>query len=122
MPSINKNEFGQVIRANIGQDVSTNIGLEFIIQPSSGRSENENVTDHKTQPRGAVIRTEADGVVVGTVDVVVDDTTLVANEYLEYTTKTGDFSHPGTWRIKGSADLSATNRAIGDFELIPVLA
>jgi len=122
MPAINRNEFGQVIRANIGQDVSTNTGLEFIIQPEFGQSENTNTTDIRTQPHGSVIRTAADGVVVGTVDVVVDDTTLIANEYLEYTTKSGDFSHAGNWRIKGSADLSATSKAIGDYKLIPVLS
>ena len=119
MPTINENEYGQVIRANIGEDVSTNTALEFIIQPEFGQSTNTN--NLVLQPRGAIIRTAADGVVVGTVNVVVDDTTLIANEYLEYTTLTGDFSHSGNWRIKGTAQLTATNKAAGDYKLISVL-
>ena len=59
MPSFNAFEYGQVIRANLKQDVSTNTGLEMIIQPELGRSKNaQRLQDNK--PRGAVIATNPD--------------------------------------------------------------
>ena len=118
MASFNVFEFGQVIRANLRQDVSTNTGLEMIIQPEVGSSKNAVHMDNK--PRGAVIATNPD-VTVGTVDIEVGDETFLANEYLEYTIKADDLSKPGIWRVKGSADISATDRVIGDYVRFTVL-
>lgn len=119
MSSFNKYEYGQVIRANLKQDVSINTGLEIIIQPELGSSKNakRNLDD---KPRGAVIANNPD-VTVGAIDVVVGDETYLANEYLEYTIKTNDLSKPGIWRVKGSADISPTNRVVGDYSRFTVL-
>ena len=115
--SLNKHEYGQVLRANMGEDVSTNIGLAFILQPKSGTPENSsNATD---QPRNSIVRTE--GVVVGLVDVFDGDTKLLANHYLQYTVLKGDFTIAGTWRIKGEAAISVAKKVIGNFKLITVL-
>ena len=116
---MNRFEYGQVLRANIGQDVSTNTGLRFILQPKSGQPLNSN--DVTGQPQNSIVRTGSDGVVVGTVAVVVGDESFAANEYLEYTVLEDDLSISGLWRIKGEADISATNRAVGDYRNITVL-
>ena len=119
MHSFNVFEFGQVIRANLRQDVLANTGLEIIIQPELGSSKNANTLDHK--PRGAVVVNNPD-VTVGEVDISVGDVVYLANEYLEYTIKPDDLSKSGTWRAKGAADISSTNRVVGDYKRFTVLA
>ena len=118
MSEFNKFEYGQVIRANLKQDVSTNTGLEMIIQPELGRSVNSNTLSLK--PLGAVVVNNPD-VTVGTIDVVVGDETYLANEYLEYTIKANDLSKPGIWRVKGAADITPTDRVVGDYSRFTVL-
>lgn len=115
--SLNQFEYGQVLRANMGEDVSTNIGLTFILQPKAGTPDSAN--NSTDQPRNAIIRTT--GVTVGTVDVFDGDTKLLANEYLEYTVQQGDFDIAGQWRIKGEAKISSTKKVSGNFKLITVL-
>lgn len=107
MANLNINEYGQVIRANIGIDVSTNIGLKFKMQPKIG---------------SVVEKTEIDGVAVGSVNVVVGDQTFLANKYLEYTTQDGDIDQSGMWRIKGEAQINTTVKAVGDYRRIAVLS
>ncbi len=116
MADLNKWEYGQVLRADIGQDVSTNTGLRFILQPKSGTPENNTRTDNYPN---AIVRTS--GVTVGAVDVVVGDVTFSANEYLEYTTLVNDLSISGLWRVKGEADITSTNKVSGDYRNITVL-
>ena len=119
MPSFNIFAYGPVIRANLRQDVSTNTGLEMTIQPEVGASKNA-LRVNNNKHRGAVVVNNPD-VTVGTVDVVVGDETFLANEYLEYTIKADDLSKPGIWRVKGAADISATDRVIGDYVRFTVL-
>jgi hypothetical protein len=119
MPSLNTNEYGQVLRANIGQDVSTATGYTFVLQPKVGQSTNTNATA-STQPDGAVIRTGTD-VTLGTTDVTVGDETYLANQYVNYTVKENDLSHSGLWRFKGEATMSTTNKIVGDYKLLTVL-
>lgn len=119
MPAFNKNEYGQVIRVNLNQDVSTNTSLEVIIQPELGHSKNAHRDTDK--PRGAVVVANPD-VTVGTTTITVGDETYSANEYLEYTIKPDDLSKSGTWRAKGAADISSTNRVVGDYKRFTVLA
>jgi len=119
MTAFNKNEYGQVIRVNLSQDVSTNTGLEVIIQPELGHSKNSSNDTNK--PQGAVIATNPD-VTVGEVDITVGDEVYSANEYLEYTIQADDLSKSGTWRAKGSADITPTNKVIGDYKRFTVLA
>jgi hypothetical protein len=118
MPAFNKNEYGQVIRANLNQDASTNTGLEMIIQPELGHSKNASLTSGK--PQGAVVANNPD-VAVGTTTITVGDETYSANEYLEYTIKADDLSKSGTWRVKGSADITSTNKVVGDYKRFTVL-
>lgn len=119
MSALNAFEYGQVLRANIGQDVSTNTSLTFILQPKEGVP--KNVTSGQNLVN-AIYRTQNDGVTVGASDVVVGDETYLANEYLEYTLQEEDLSLPGLWRVKGEAQLSPTGRVSGDFKTITVLA
>ena len=114
----NAYEYGQVLRANLKKDVSVNTGLEMIIQPELGRSVNSNTLSLK--PLGAVVVTNPN-VTVGTVDVLVGDETYLANEYLEYTIKANDLSKSGIWRVKGSADITPTDRVVGDYSRFTVL-
>ena len=104
----NKDEFGQLIFADMGQDVSTATELKLILQPQVS------VNGDKKEKAGT------DGVTVGTVNVVVDDETFLANEYLQYTIKEDDFDKAGLWRVKGEALLSSTNRVIGDYRRFTV--
>ncbi len=104
----NKDEFGQLIQANMGQDVSTATELKLILQSQVS------VNGDKKEKAGA------DGVTVGTVNVVVNDETFLANEYLQYTLKEDDLDKAGLWRVKGEALLSSTNRVIGDFRRFSV--
>ena len=103
----NVGEFGQTLRAAIGQDVSANIGLTFTIEPQSGNK---------------IERTEANGVTVGTVEVTEGDTVYLANEYLEYVVLDGDLHKDGRWRKKGAAKLSNNQEGVGNYERFTVLA
>lgn len=102
----NVDEFGQTLRAAIGQDVSTNIGLTFTIEPQAGKK---------------VERDQSEGVTVGTVDVVEGDTEYLANQYLEYVVKDGDLHTSGRWRKKAAAKLSQNEEVIGNYERFTVL-
>ena len=107
MPNLNHGEYGDTIRVNMGEDVSTNTALTITFQPKYG---------------DPVTRTQADGVAVGSADVEVDDETYQADEYLEYTLQDGDLdAFIGQWRMRGEVQISATNRVIGDFRYFTVL-
>lgn len=103
----NVDEYGQTLRANIGEDISTNIGLEFILEPKAGQS---------------ITRTQSEGVTVGTVNVTVGTKELMANEYLEYVVQPDDLDKQGQWRMKGLAKISATENKVGNFQRFTVLA
>ena len=102
MPNINKNEYGQTLRVNLGEDISTATDYILIIEPKYGEE------------------LEKTGV-LGVVNVVEGDETYLANEYITYVTSDGDIDKAGQWRVKGQADLSATNRVISDYKYFTVL-
>ncbi len=102
----NVGEFGQVLCVGMGEDVSVNSGLEFILTPQLG-------------PR--LVRSGADGVSVGVVDKTVGDTELPANQYLEYVVKEGDLGEAGLWRKQGAVELSVLERVFGNAEFFTVL-
>ena len=106
MPSLNKSEYGQVVRVNLFEDVSTATDLTFVLQPKVGES---------------LERTASNGVAIGTSNVDVGDETYLANQYLEYTILDGDLTYAGQWRIKGKAKLSATKEVISDYKRITVM-
>jgi hypothetical protein len=114
----NAYEYGQIIRANMKQDVSAFSVFEIVIQPEQGSS--KNASQLPNRPKGAIIASGSD-VTVGTVDVTIGDVLYAANEYLEYTTKQNDLSHPGTWRVRGTVVKSAANKLLGDFLRFTVL-
>ncbi len=104
MDSFNIGEYGQQILVNMGQDLSTATDLTIIIEPKVGKIKEISV-----------------GVTVGLVDVLIHNTTYLANQYLEYTTKNGDIDRPGQWRKKGIVKLSSIANLISDFEIFTVL-
>lgn len=106
MPNLNKAETGQVLRVNLNEDISTATAYKFNLEPRLGALK---------------AKLDADGVVLGTVNITVDDESYLANQYLEYTTKTDDLDYAGQWRIKGEATMSATQTIIGDYKMITVM-
>ena len=102
----NVGEFGQILTANLGTDASVNVGLEFTLTPQLGQK---------------IVRAEADGVSVGTVDKTTGDTKLLANNYLEYIVKEGDLDTAGVWKKQAGVSISTTEKIIGQPELFSVL-
>lgn len=101
MPDINLNEYGQVIRVDLGQGLSSATNLIVILEPKQG----EKLTKDGT---------------LGTSDIAVNDQTFLANQYIEYTTVEDDIIESGLYRIKGEATVG-TARVIGDYRKITVL-
>jgi hypothetical protein len=89
MINFNKSSFGQYLRVNFGQDVSTATAFSLEMQPENG----EKVTKTPT---------------LGTSNVDVGDETFLANQYVEYATEEDVFNdHVGRWRVKATATLPA---------------
>ena len=107
MANLNKGEYGQKVYVNMGEDVSSASSFTFILEPQSGAK---------------LERVAANGVAVGTSNIAYEDTTLIANEYLEYTILEGDLTYVGTWRLKGECVLTSTNKVISDYTTIEVLS
>jgi len=107
MANLNKGEFGQKVYVNMEEDVSSASTIAFILDPKSGAK---------------LTKTASDGVAVGSTNITVDDQNLIANEYLEYTIKSGDLEYVGTWRLKGECLLTSTNKVISDYKFIQVKA
>lgn len=102
----NKSEYGQMIYANLGQDISAASELTMLLEPKIGETQEKVISD---------------GVAVGTANVDVNDETYLANEYISYTIKEDDLDYAGLWRNKGKAKLSSTNLVIGDYHNFTVL-
>ena len=106
MANLNKEEYGQVVYSpDFGEDISSASSVNFILEPQEGTK---------------LERTTANGVAIGSSNVTVDDTLLLANQYLSYTILSGDLTYAGKWRIKGEASLSATNKIITNYKTINV--
>ncbi len=86
MSTFNKKEYGQVVRVNLGTDISSGTDLKVVIEPIIG-----NKKEFTTN------------IVVGTSNITVDDTKFLADEYLEYTIQPDDLNQSGLWRVRGSA-------------------
>jgi len=107
MAWLNKGEYGQKVYVNMGEDVSSASTLTFVLDPQSGEKLEKAI---------------GDGVAVGSTNITVDDQNYIANEYLEYTIKSGDLKYVGTWRLKGECLLTSTNKVISDYKFIEVKA
>jgi len=99
---MNVNEFGQTIRANIGQDVSSLTTYKMILEAETGKCIEKDAT-------------------LGTVDVVEGDETFLANQYLEYVVESEVLDRVGQWRKKAKAT-SATQEISGNYQRFTVLA
>jgi hypothetical protein len=102
MTTLNKNEYGTVLYADLKDDISAATALNFVLRPKVG--------DKK----------EFTGV-LGAVDVTVDDESYTANEYMTYTLLDGDLDQSGLWQVKGEATMTATKVIYGDYKHISVL-
>lgn len=99
--SLNKDEFGQTLRVNLGEDISSATSYKMFIEPQLGTLLEKTAT-------------------LGTTNVDVDDETYLANQYVEYTTIDGDMDYAGTWRLKGIA-VYASSEIHGDYKKFTVL-
>ena len=104
MGSLNKNEVGQPIRINLGEDISLATPT-LILEPELG--EKKEITS---------------GVTIPAVPVTIGTVTLNANEYLEYFTKESDLDYAGKWRYRAKLNFSSTDVRKTDYQRFTVLA
>ena len=98
---MNVNEFGQTIRANIGEDVSSLTTYKMLLEPELGKGLEKIAT-------------------LGTSNVVEGDETFIANEYIEYVVESEVLDRQGQWRKKGVAT-SPTQEISGNYQRFTVL-
>jgi len=98
---MNKNEFGQTIRANFGEDVSLANSFKMILEPEQGILVEKNA-------------------ILGTVNIVDGDQDFLANEYVEYTIEAEVLNRSGQWRKRGKATFS-NKETLGNFARFTVL-
>ncbi len=103
MANLNFNEIGQIIRVNVGKDISSSTPT-LILQPEAG--ETKEITT---------------GVTIPNIKVVTDAETFEANEYIEYTTIIDDLDYVGRWKKKAKLEFSASNIEQTDFVKFRVL-
>ena len=101
--NLNFNEIGQIIRVNVGKDISLSTPT-LILQPESG------ITKEITT-----------GVTIPNVQVITEAETFEANEYIEYTTIKDDLDYVGRWKKKAKLDFSSSNIEQTDFVKFRVL-
>lgn len=99
---MNIDEFGQTLRANIDTDVSSATSYKMILEPEKGE-EIEKVA------------------ILGTVNIVENDQTFIANEYIEYILESDVIKFIGQWRKKGIAVISSTEEKAGNYARFTVL-
>jgi len=98
---MNVNEYGNVIRVNVKEDISVNTNTLQLISPSP-------INKKK-------FITAADGLVVGGSNVITPLGTFLANEYVEYTIKAGDITTAGEWVARvASVSFDTTINKISD--------
>ncbi len=103
MSNLNLNEIGQIIRVNLGKDISSSTPT-LILQPETGLE--KQITD---------------GVTIPNVQVITDAETFEANEYIEYTTQDGDLDYVGRWKKKAKLEFSSSDIQQNNFEKFRVL-
>ena len=104
MGNLNKNEVGQPIRINLGEDI-TLATPTLILWPEIG-----------------IQKDITEGVTIPNTDVTVGDETLLAGEYIEYFTRDGDLDYTGRWKFKTKLTFSTTDIRQTDFQKFRVLA
>ena len=102
--TFNDGEYGSVLLINLGADISSGSSLTVLIEPKRGDS-----------------KEFTSNIIVGTVDITVDDQDFLADQYLEYTLQDGDLDFIGQWRARGSVILGG-ELIKSDFVRFTVLA
>jgi hypothetical protein len=91
MQNFSKDGVGQKLYINFDTDVSTATSYDMTIQPENGEIQEVTPT-------------------LGTSDIVVNEKTFLANQYVEYAITADMFAtHVGRWRAKAKATFSSTN-------------
>jgi len=103
MSNLNFNEIGQIIRVNVGKDISLSTPT-LILQPELGE-----------------VKEITTGVTIPNVQVVTDSETFEANEYIQYTTIIDDLDYAGRWKKKAKLEFSTSNIEQTDFQKFRVL-
>tara|TARA_R110000764_G_scaffold119036_3_gene206606 strand:- start:2141 stop:2455 length:315 start_codon:yes stop_codon:yes gene_type:complete len=104
MGNLNYNEIGQPIRINLGEDISLATPT-LILLPEVGN-----------------VKNIVTGVSIPTLDVTVGGETLLANQYIEYYTLSGDLDYAGRWKFKAKLEFTATDIRQTDYQKFRVLA
>lgn len=104
MANLNFNEIGQIIRVNVGKDISASTPT-LILRPEVGQQ--KEITT---------------GVTIPNVQVVTDAETFEPNEYIEYTTIVDDLDYVGRWKKKAKLEFSSSNIEQTDFVKFRVLS
>ncbi len=105
MPELNRFEYGNVLRVNFNQNLTTATELGFTLEPKFGES---------------IEKTNQTGVTIGTTNINVGDETYLANEYTEYTIEENQLENAGQYRMKGYA-IFPIGKVITDFQQFTVL-
>jgi hypothetical protein len=103
--SLNYKEVGQVIRVNVGSDITSATTLTLKLLPQVG--------DYKE------ITT---GVTAPAVTVTAGEDIFTSGEYIEYTTLATDLDYIGLWKKKAVITNSATDIEQTNYESFRVLA
>jgi len=98
---MNKDEFGQTIRANLNEDISSANSYQLSLEPQAGAIINKTAT-------------------IGTVNITEGDEKWLANQYVEYVVEDGVLDKAGQWRKKGKAIFS-TKEVLGNYSRFTVL-
>lgn len=101
--SLNFNEVGQIIRVDVGRDITTSTPTLKLL-PQSGPA--KEITTGVTMPL---------------VDVTDGEEEFLSGEYIEYTTKDGDLDFVGLWRKKAILEFSSSNIEQTNYESFRVL-
>ena len=103
--SLNYNEIGQVIRVNVGSDITSAATLTLKLLPQAGKAKEIST-----------------GVTAPLVDVTVGEDTYSSGEYIQYTTQDKDLDFVGLWKKKAVVEFSASNVEQTNYESFRVLA
>jgi hypothetical protein len=93
---MNQGEYGNYIRVNVNEDISTSTNELLLVSPSG-------VTKTKTVANGLVV-----GSTNYTDNSVSPPRTFLANEYVEYQIIAGDIDEKGRWTFRASSESADT--------------
>jgi len=81
-----KNEYGNTLRVNAGFNLTSNINTLYLDSPLTST--------------GDLVITPADGLLVGSINIVTEVGTFLAGEYVEYVLLQGDIPYSGEWNAR----------------------